>query len=488
MQQELKRLGINNVLITNYFLECYAGSQLVTFDLAKSFKEAGAHVTVAGFIIREPIISLFNSIGVSVINPLSSPTALKQENFDLIWGHHWPILGYIVFERAIKTKYLILSSLSPFEYIESIWMLTNKADLITFNSEENKETQERFLCSVDRTKLNTLKNSLTQEWFTTPSPQSDRSHQLRKIAIISNHIPAELIDAMNMLNQANIEVSPFGLQFKQTLITPEIIDEYDAIITIGHTVQKSLARNIPVFCYDRFGGPGWITLKNIDHAERFNFSGRCSHKKMSGKEIFHEVTNGFQAALNANFDHICQERFSLSMNITKLLRKMTKTASFKPLNSSPSEQTECINYLKERSHNLSVVGAEKYKAASRNLSIVNHTKGSKKYILTTENSKSDVSWLPNGAHTFNLSGFFLSTSTDAHTLRIYCTCNDSIFNAKIGIYSPEIGASFADTPFSYSAGFHLQIPNFFRSREAKIYAELSDNEILHIASLFMGHG
>ena len=35
-----------------------------------------------------------------------------------------------------------------------------------------------------------------------------------------------------------------------------------------------MSMGLPLYCYDHFGGPGYININNIEHNTYFNFSGR----------------------------------------------------------------------------------------------------------------------------------------------------------------------------------------------------------------------
>ena len=63
----------------------------------------------------------------------------------------------------------------------------------------------------------------------------------------------------------------FGLQSKVELVTPELIQKYDVVLTIGKTVQYALLGNKVVYCYDHFGGMGYLSLKNYEIARYHNF-------------------------------------------------------------------------------------------------------------------------------------------------------------------------------------------------------------------------
>ena len=51
---------------------------------------------------------------------------------------------------------------------------------------------------------------------------------------------------------------------KPAITSAELLDHYDCVISIGKTVQYCLVQGIPVFLYDRFGGPGYLNESNYD--------------------------------------------------------------------------------------------------------------------------------------------------------------------------------------------------------------------------------
>ena len=80
-------------------------------------------------------------------------------------------------------------------------------------------------------------------------------------------------------------------------ITPSRIAKSDLVISIGKTIPYALVSRIPVYVYDHFGGPGYLSSQNFEMAALYNFTGRCSNRKLSAKEIFDEVIEGYAAGV-----------------------------------------------------------------------------------------------------------------------------------------------------------------------------------------------
>ena len=76
-----------------------------------------------------------------------------------------------------------------------------------------------------------------------PRPSPAHTHTpLQKIAVISNHIPPEILEAVKIL-QKKYTVDIFGLQKQPIWITPEIINQYDLIVSIGKSIQYGILSN-----------------------------------------------------------------------------------------------------------------------------------------------------------------------------------------------------------------------------------------------------
>ena len=116
------------ILLTTHHLVNYGGSELVTLDLAIEFQRMGWDVTVATFQFSGSIEKDYKQQDITVVNVLNE--SLSQIRFDLVWSHHYPVLIKCLVEDAVQTKYLVISSLSPYEPLEAIPFFAANADLI----------------------------------------------------------------------------------------------------------------------------------------------------------------------------------------------------------------------------------------------------------------------------------------------------------------------------------------------------------------------
>lgn len=311
---------LKNIVITNAYFDTLAGSQLVTLDLAEQFRNSGAEsVTIVTDRISARLATLAAEKGAEVVE-LFSPrweTRIPTE-IDLLWGHHWPILGAVLLCAAPRIRFLVLSSLSPFEPIEQLHFFNKACDLLVFNSLENFDRQEHAVASNVKNVI--FPNSLPDYWFQLGNSVRD----LKRVAVVSNHAPSELLEAAEILRERDYEVDIIGVQGEVRLVDAASIDAYDAIVTIGHTVQKAIARRRPVFVYDRFGGTGWLSTNDIDRSEFTNHSGRGEGRRIPPLQIVQTLIDEYPFAVE-QIDALRGEaihRYSLSSNLLRSLEQL----------------------------------------------------------------------------------------------------------------------------------------------------------------------
>ena len=277
---------MNVLLLTNH-LKNYAGSEIQILELYRFFKEKGYGITIFSNLIDEPISNHFQES--DLCNDIES---LDIEKYQFIWSQHgvFPLL----FSKRCNYKInaIILSvHLSPFENMELLqipYMNYIGAHFIA----NSLETKDRLIAiGVPDDHIHVSYNCAPISFkkdYVFPSKS------LTNLAIISNHPPSEIIDAFELLRK-EICIDFIGeYENNQKLVTPELIDKYDCIISIGKTVQYSILANKPVYCYDYFGGPGYLNFENFEKAEYYNFSGRGFDRK-SPELIAHDLITQFSA-------------------------------------------------------------------------------------------------------------------------------------------------------------------------------------------------
>ncbi|GHB16975.1 hypothetical protein GCM10007094_00460 [Pseudovibrio japonicus] len=78
-----------------------------------------------------------------------------------------------------------------------------------------------------------------------------------------------------------------------------------------------MAEGVPVFVYDHFGGPGWLSKQNLERAEYFNFNGKCTRNKRSARRLWAQVLDGYSNSLSEleHFQNHAMIQYEISSQI-----------------------------------------------------------------------------------------------------------------------------------------------------------------------------
>lgn len=335
-----------NILITNYEISQYSGSEINAATIAKRFKEKGYKVYMAALFLGGPLYDQVKEYFDEVIDVKQNNFDFSNIEFDIVWAHHSFLLNWLIFENKIKAKKVIISSLSAKELFEAIPDYSNDLSLILANSEETKEKLEEE--GLKEVKL--LENYSFKSYF----ERNIKVEKLQNIAIVSNHVPEELHEAKKKLIDTGYNVTIYGVEGKRELITDKILEKYDAIITIGKTVQYAMSLKIPVYVYDIFGGEGYLTLENLEKNRKRNFSGRGFEQKTSD-QIYDEIIQNFDKTLGITEDikKYALERFCFENKIDEVLQE---------LESKPELDLEQVRKKYKNEERLLLVPRQMYRA------------------------------------------------------------------------------------------------------------------------------
>lgn len=303
-------------LLTNFFFAKYTGSELHVLEIARLFEKRGYEVTIAVFDKSYPLLEKAGTINiVDVLNE-----ELECFDYDIVFVQHYPVLDYLCCRYNLSYKKLIISKLSVIHALEHLPVCTKEADLILCVSDECAD--EVYHTIGENEKIRVFKNSVSEEFFLAYHEQKT-VQTLTKIAIISNHVPEELQQFSEIVEE-KYQVDYIGMQYSPRLVDAELLKEYDLIITIGRTVQQCFAAGIPVYVYDYFGGPGYIDDDNFVIAEKNNFSGRGGFGKKTALELKADIESNYQKnLLNLEKLHfIAKNDYSYELNFERIYQEL----------------------------------------------------------------------------------------------------------------------------------------------------------------------
>ena len=315
----------HGLVCTHHLLE-WAGSETVTVEIIEELQRQGCELSLyCPYVNRDFLESALGSN----VTFIGREEDIDISRFDFVYSHHQMPSRFILQQPLVNVLgkrrpvfvYNHLSSFEPFEF-PGPWCEEQLADIILCNS---PETADR-LCDFGERYSKTLP-------FYNPAPRAFESTEylpndgeLKKVLAISNHITEELSEAFDLLSDQGVSIKHIGNPSSNRRVVPGDLAESDAVITIGKSVQYSLRSRRPVFCYDHFGGPGWLDGGSFSAAAAKNFSGRCSSRQMTAAELTATILNGYSKARDFTSTLPASElkKYLLENCVSNLLKKIGK--------------------------------------------------------------------------------------------------------------------------------------------------------------------
>ena len=304
-------------LITNIQIKNYSGSEINALSIAEALTSFGHQVEVGTFLVDSPMKEIFAQKGIPVIKLLDG--SVDNFDHDVIWGHHFPTMTQVVLKKNWQPARLLFSSLSTIMPIEAPPAFHE--DIPLFLSHNPVNTEVLIRNGVSASKIHYFPNYADSSFFRS---EPTISGDLRKILIVSNHPPVELLEFTERARKLSLEVDLVGWAGEPKLVDVELLTKYDLIITIGKTVVYCFAAQVPVYCYDHFGGQGYITEDNYEKSLRHNFSGKGFDRFLSGQELVKDIQSGYDDAVNRSgwLKLRCEEELNLEKNLRVLCKRI----------------------------------------------------------------------------------------------------------------------------------------------------------------------
>lgn len=324
---------IQRALISIDQFEDLGGAELVVLELIEWLVSHGwmvaLHTRCLGPPLQEELSALLTSNQLKI--HLNSEEKLSPADFDLLWITHSLVpLAFLhsiaIGEELPPTVWMHMGSLDQREAVVFAEIETALASKVLVVSERTKEKISHG--GVPSDKIVIFDNPVPTSFLERERPTI--SEAPRRVLCVSNHIPDEVAQTLTLLTQSG--VSSFHLGRGGDLcerITPELLSEFDAVITIGKTTQYCLVMGIPVYSYDHFGGVGWLHEGNYKDEAAHNFSGYRLKRQISATEIADEILDGYhRAATWATQNRQAFARhYSLERQLVSLLRNLPKTGT-----------------------------------------------------------------------------------------------------------------------------------------------------------------
>jgi hypothetical protein len=276
------------ILITNVWLNNFAGSELVTLELYNYFSRQGHKVEIFTNTVSPEIEYFLKENDIRYSTPSSF---VIGDEYDLVWVHHQNIPREF-FENNPAIGKWIFHHMSPFEPLEfsiNSEIENTLSDVILANSGETAKKLETL--GLNSRKVDVFGNPAPSDFFNFPEEGKSDSYFL----FITNHPPAEILGAMEALTARGEKIIHLGMGSKWAKarrVTPMDLAGAAVTVSIGKTIQYAIAMKKVFYIYDHFGGDGFTSSReNFEENLFFNFSGRSSRKVKSADEIVSELLN-----------------------------------------------------------------------------------------------------------------------------------------------------------------------------------------------------
>lgn len=299
---------------------------MVTLELAEHFAAAGSKVTIGTWSAGRPVLShLTDRANISYfdIDDDQLSKVLESDPPQLAWIHHQIVPQWLLQNPGVTA--FVFNHMSSAHPLESSWSAVVEAKLAGLHVYNSAETLEAHLAdgaaeAFDPARMKVFANPAPDAFGSAGKPSRGRK---QLIGVVSNHVPGELGKVLED-PPAGVDFLPIGsgdvANSVAARVTPETLAALDGVVTIGKTVQYAMLAGVPVYCYDKFGGPGWLDAENFAVAEFHNFSGRGFAVK-SPEDIATELASGIEAATDFAVELKSGDlsRFTLSTALQEVL-------------------------------------------------------------------------------------------------------------------------------------------------------------------------
>ena len=289
-------LSGKRILIANHQFIGLTGSDIHCLQLAQDFIARGAEVTFFGFRSSDAIVAEIEKLGCTFIGKWSL-WRQSRRRYDIIWSHHETSFVYLHVLLGLTAHLHVHGVLSTQIALERMPLPPEcKASRNLVFLANSVETRDHIHTVAGRSDVMVLRNIVPDGFFSTVKPTY--SAQIKRVAIVSNHVAEEVRRAADMLRDDGIEVVIFGVGHTYQPINETTLLGFDVVITIGKTAQYCIVQGIPLYLYDHFGGPGYISTESLALHEDFNFSGRSAPRKLTAGDLVQELRSRYSSAIH----------------------------------------------------------------------------------------------------------------------------------------------------------------------------------------------
>lgn len=283
------------ILLANYWLRYYGGSETFTYAIWEELKRRDHSVdvlTCATGAVSDKIPDMVNS---------------ARSDYDVAIYSHNPMIQFIG-GRARKTISLLHS---PTEDLER--PVGGADEYVSVSEEVQKVNEERGF------KSNVVWNGVNLDRF----KPVENSQKGKLVLYVAN---SQFNDRKQMAKEAcqnlGVDCVSVGLDENPVWCIEKFMQIADVVITAGRGVYEAMACGKPVICYGRYWADGIVTPENIVELMKCNCSGRNNSFKWDVADIENAVNfvlgGGFRFTAQ-DYRQIAIEHFDIKNTVAKIL-------------------------------------------------------------------------------------------------------------------------------------------------------------------------
>lgn len=333
------------VLITNLYLASRSGSELHVLTLARAFVDAGWDVTYYTLVYAFPLQKEFMQSGIKVV--VFGSESRLDSHYDVLFAQHRLVSEYLWALGRRTFGKVVVSILGVVTDHEAPPSFIHQADMIVLVSQEALNEVHQLDVGASAKEVVFL-NYAEQIYF--DAARFNHSIVLKRIAVVSNHVPAEVRELKHLALKRGISIDYYGLEDCSIDITPDVLITYDVVISIGRTAQCCFAAQVPFYCYDLFGGPGYITPDNYYRHEYANYSGRSEPTKRSADSLLNDICDGYSRAVKnlTAMQMIAKQRYDFSTNFAQMISGWGSSSQIKHIHNLDESDSDTIELKRYR--------------------------------------------------------------------------------------------------------------------------------------------
>jgi glycosyltransferase involved in cell wall biosynthesis len=304
------------ILLCNNTMAMLAGSELVTYNIAKKLKERKHKVTIYSPKIGGVLWDKCKENDIFV-----TPDLREVEEPDVVHAHHHDptkqVLEKFPNVPVVFTLHGIIGG--PESAPKELVKRGERVQFVAVSEEVRALIQHLYSADAE-----IIRQGIDLDRF---KPQNPINKEIKTALLSTSYMSPEhsfvkqLKKAMDMIG---VRLAGIGKDYNWTWETEKAYNNADIVFAIGRGVLEAMACNRPAFLYGHWGQSGILDKEKMDSAKQFNFSGRDVRYEFLGwKDILKEL-EAYQP--RKNYRKLVNKDYDLNDKVNQYIKLYEKVA------------------------------------------------------------------------------------------------------------------------------------------------------------------